>query len=131
MRPEYWGETEAQGVWQASRLQARRSVRESCPSPSPPSRRKLVSPSDVCRRVLYPRLARDFGVSEDTVRGWHCLVLLRRGHDVLGEEALSQVKYACLIQVFFAFLLRFHVLPGMAERFFAEALFHYTLALEV
>ncbi|CAB1100113.1 unnamed protein product [Ectocarpus sp. CCAP 1310/34] len=37
------------------------------------------------------RLARDFGVSEDTVRGWHCLVLLRRGHDVLGEEALSQI----------------------------------------
>ncbi|CAM9533516.1 unnamed protein product [Scytosiphon promiscuus] len=37
------------------------------------------------------RLARDFGVSEDTVRGWHCLVLLKRGHDVLGEEALSQI----------------------------------------
>ncbi|CAM9437484.1 unnamed protein product [Ectocarpus sp. 4 AP-2014] len=37
------------------------------------------------------RLARDFGVSEDTVRGWHCLVLLRRGHDVLGEETLSQI----------------------------------------
>lgn len=37
-------------------------------------------------------------MSEDTVRGWHCLVLLRRGHDVLGEEALSQVRllaFAC------------------------------------
>lgn len=37
------------------------------------------------------RLARDFGLQEDTVRGWHCLVLLRRGHDVLGEEAMAQV----------------------------------------
>lgn len=37
------------------------------------------------------RLARDFGVAEDAVRGWHCLVLLRRGHDVLGEEAMAQV----------------------------------------
>lgn len=39
-------------------------------------------------------------MSEDTVRGWHCLVLLRRGHDVLGEEALSQVRlfsFACPI----------------------------------
>lgn len=41
--------------------------------------------------LLLARLARDFGISEDTVRGWHCLVLLRRGHDVLGEEAMSQV----------------------------------------
>lgn len=46
----------------------------------------------LCVRFLHLRLARDFGVSEDMVRGWHCLVLLRRGHDVLGEEALSQVS---------------------------------------
>lgn len=42
--------------------------------------------------VLSVRLARDFGLGEDTVRGWHCLVLLRRGHDVLGEEAMAQVQ---------------------------------------
>lgn len=41
--------------------------------------------------VATRRLALDFGVSEEAVRGWHCLILLRRGHDVLGEEALSQV----------------------------------------
>lgn len=42
------------------------------------------------------RLARDFGLQEDTVRGWHCLVLLRRGHDVLAEEAMAQVR--CMLK---------------------------------
>lgn len=42
---------------------------------------------------VFVRLAQDFGVPEDAVRGWHCLVLIRRGHDVLGEEAMSQVGF--------------------------------------
>lgn len=45
---------------------------------------------------LMARLAQDFGIPEDSVRGWHCLVLLRRGHDVLGEEAMAQVCGVCL-----------------------------------
>lgn len=62
------------------------------------------------------RLARDFGVSEDTVRGWHCLVLLRRGHDVLGEEALSQVCFFVYCFFLFWYLVHNFCFPFSAGR---------------
>ncbi|CAM9317174.1 unnamed protein product [Discosporangium mesarthrocarpum] len=40
---------------------------------------------------LVYRLAQSLGISEDVVRGWHCLILFQRGHDILGEEAMSHV----------------------------------------
>lgn len=73
---EKYGEGRADGVAARRAAYVRRALEAVVPRPA---------------QNVY-RLARDFGVQEDAVRGWHCIVLLRHGHDVLGEEVMAQVR---------------------------------------